>query len=147
MHFSRGCAPAGAHDRRIAIRVLIRRLSGPLLMALVLAPVSHAAETVRYSGVVLGVDREAGTIILGELREWWTVRGLEVIRRPIVVELATVSVRVRRPRAPGRDRGEWTEEPLDPGGLHEGDAVMVDCVYEGSRVVATTITLLDEGRP
>lgn len=117
-------------------------------MALVLGPVSHAAETVRYSGVVLGVDREAGTIILGELREWWTVRGLEVIHRPIVVELATVSVRVRRPpQAPGRDRGEWTEEPLDPGGLHEGDVVTVDCVYEGSRVVATTITLLDEGRP
>jgi hypothetical protein len=117
-------------------------------MALALTAVSYGAETVRYSGVILGVDREAGTIILGELREWWTVRGAEIVRRPMVVEMATASVRVRRPpEAPGRDRSEWTEEPLDPGGLHEGDVVMVDCVYEGSRVVATTITLLDEKRP
>jgi hypothetical protein len=79
-------------------------------MALVLTPVSHAAETVRYSGVVLGVDREAGTIILGELREW-----------------------VDGARAGGHP-------PSDRRRAR-------DCVYEGSRVVATTITLLDEGRP
>lgn len=141
MHRSGGGArycPSG----RIAIRVLVRRLSGSLLVALALSTVSHGAETVRYAGVVLGVDREAGTVILGELREWWTVRGAEIVRRPIVVEMASASVRVRRPLAPGRDRSEWIEEPLDPGSLHEGDVVMVDGVYEGSRVVATTITLL-----
>lgn len=127
---------------------LIRQLTALLLVMLVLTSASPGAEISRHSGIVLAVDRVAGTVILGELREWRTQQGVEIIRRPIVVEVATAFVRARRqPEAPSGYRGDWTEEALAAWGLQEGDFVTVECVHEGSRLVATRITLVDVGRP
>jgi hypothetical protein len=126
----------------ISTRVLVG-LTGLLLAALVLAPVSPGAETVRHSGVVLDVDRQAGTIVLGELREWQAQRGIEIVRRPVVIENATMFVRVRRQgEAPSGYRGDWTEERLDAWSVQAGDFVTVEGVYDGPRLVAMRITVV-----
>ncbi len=110
--------------------------------ALILLGTSTAG-AVDYSGTVVGVDRGAGTIVIGEVGPWRVEGGKTAItRRTLVVGPGTrfaVSRRVGDP-GPGGWPGGFVETTLAPWAVKAGDFVTVR-VEDGQRPTATQIVV------
>lgn len=123
-----------------------RRVTGVLVAtALVLGvAVVAGADTLRHSGRVIAVDRDAGTIVLDELGPWTVRRGATVTtRRAITVPPGTEFVRVQRAEdAPSGFPGDFVEVPLEPWRVEVGTFVTVEGVQVNGRLTARRVVVV-----
>lgn len=126
-------------------------MTGLLVIAfLMLLPVSAGAETTTHSGTILALNKEAGTIVLGEIGPWRVKGGVtEVTERTIAVTPATVFKEVKR--APGAGPSGWVGEFVEAGlgawELKKGDFVTVQVRQEGQRLTAVSVAVMAPGAP
>jgi hypothetical protein len=117
---------------------------GALFAAAALILSAGVAAAADHSGTVMAVDRDRGTIVIGELGPWHVKDGsTEVTKRTIAVSPTTQFVASRRTKEPGPTgwRGEFVDVPLDPWTLKEGDFITVRVEKDGKRPAATKITV------
>ncbi len=87
------------------------------------AGVAAAAD---HSGTLMAVDRDRGTIVIGEVGPWQVKEGkTEITRKTIAVGAAT----------------QFVEVKLDPWMVREGDFVTVRVEKDGKLPTATKITV------
>lgn len=117
-------------------------LAASLAAALILLGTSTAG-AVDYSGTVVGIDRGAGTIVIGEIGPWRVEGGKTVITiRTLAVgpdAWFAASRRVGDP-GPGGWPGGFVETTLAPWAVKIGDFVTVR-VEDGQRPTATQIVV------
>jgi hypothetical protein len=90
------------------------------------------------------VDRDSGTIIVGEIGPWQVKDGkTEITKRTIAVGPTTQFVASRRTKEPGPAGwpGEFVEVRLDQWAVKAGDFVTVHVEKDGTRATATKITV------
>lgn len=105
------------------------------------AGVAAAAD---HSGTLMAVDRDRGTIVIGEVGPWQVKEGkTEITRKTIAVGAATQFVASKRVKEPGPTGwpGEFVEVKLDPWMVREGDFVTVRVEKDGTLPTATKITV------
>lgn len=113
---------------------------------LVLLPIAAEAGPLSHSGTVIAVDRNAGTIELGEIGPWRVVGGVTVVsRHTITVTRFTNFVRVRRAAEPrhGGYPGDFVEDLLAPWEIRPGDFVTVLCQHDGRFLTALEIAVTE----
>lgn len=128
------------------MRVVIGRgwLQAVAFVALAL-PVWAGAEAASHSGTVQALNKEAGTIVLGEVGPWRVKDGVtEVTERTIIVTKATEFRQARRSAGagPGGWIGEFVEVGLGPWEIRKGDFVTVEVRQEGERLTALKVTVV-----
>ena len=119
---------------------------GGLLVAIVLValPVWALAETTKISGTILALDKEAGTIVVGEIGPWRVKGGVtEVTPRTIAVTSATEFKQVRRATGAGPTGwiGDFVEVGIGAWELKKGDFVTVEVQREGRRLTALKVVV------
>lgn len=128
------------------MRVVIGRgwLQAVAFVALAL-PVWAGAEAANHSGTIQTLNKEAGTIVLGEVGPWRVKDGVtEVTERTIIVTKATEFRQVRRAAGagPGGWIGEFVEVGIGPWEVRKGDFVTVEVRREGERLTALKVTVV-----
>ena len=119
-------------------------MRGMALAALLLALSAGAVQAADYSGTVVTVDREAGTIVVGEIGPWQVKDGkTRVTERTIAVGPSTRFLAAKRSREAGPSGwpGECVEEPLAAWTVTPGDFVTVRTEKAGDRLQAVTVTI------
>ncbi|MBI2528781.1 MAG: hypothetical protein HYV93_22715 [Candidatus Rokubacteria bacterium] len=108
-------------------------------------PAPGWADVTRHSGTVLAVDRDAGTLVLGEVGPWRVTDGVtEVTRLTIALRPSTEVVIVARSAGAGPTGwvGEFAETPLGEAELGQGKFVTVTVQREGGRLVAQKVSVV-----
>ena len=119
-------------------------LFGALFMAGALVLSAGAAAAGDHSGTVMAVDRDSGTIVVGEIGPWHVKDGKTgITKKTIAVGPTTQFVASRRTKEPGPTGwpGEFVEATLDRWTVKEGDFVTVHVEKDGKRPPATKITV------
>jgi hypothetical protein len=123
-----------------------RGLRAAIVVILVgLAASAGAAETMKHSGSIFAIGDDATTFVLAEVGPWEVRGGATVITyRTITVTPETRFAIV------GRDAdtasgfpGEFLEMPLGPDGIYLNDYVTIDCLHDGTRMIALKITVTE----
>jgi hypothetical protein len=125
-----------------------RTLSGTLVLLLMAGPALAAGPVTRHSGTVIGVDRAAGTLVVGEVGPWQVKAGETVItRRTIAVTRATEFSRVARAAGPGPGGwvGEYVERATAAWSVKEGDFVTVTVERSDARLTAVRVCVPEPG--
>ena len=107
-------------------------------------PLRAGAETTNISGTILALDKEAGTIVVGEIGPWRVKDGVtEITPRTLSVTAATEFRQVKR--APGIGPrgwvGDFVEVALGAWELKQGDFVTVEVRHEGPRLTAVKVAV------
>jgi len=121
-----------------------RHITLSIALVLLLAlPALADAQQMKHSGLIVGIDRDRGTITLAEVGPWQVVQGATVLTtRTIVVTAATEFALVGRvDDPPSGFPGDFIEERLDPWDLRYEDFVTIDCLHRGARLIALKITV------
>ncbi len=131
---------------------MTRRSVLALMGATWLLAVGHAcafaAETVKYSGTVVAIDRGHGTLVIEEVGPWRVERGAtQVIRRTIVLTRQTEFSLFVRVNPPGGFAGAFVEGELAAQDLTPGDYVTAECRLERGRLVAVKVSWADPAEP
>jgi len=127
--------------RRRSLAALVMSV---LVIAGATAVAADAVRTVRYSGTVTTIDPERGLMILEEVGPWRVERGATVVtRRTISLNASTTYNLFMRVDAPGAFAGDFIEVVLDVDHLAPGDFVTAECVRQGDRLVALTVTVAE----
>ncbi len=111
---------------------------------LVLALPLWAAETTNISGTILALDKEAGTLVVGEVGPWRVKEGAtEITPRTIAVTAGTEFKQVKRGEGPGPAGwvGEFVEVAIAPWSSKKGDFVTVQVRHEGPRLTALKVVV------
>ena len=125
----------------------MKRLSRMVLLVAaglaVVAPSAGAEEITKHSGTVLAVDRNAGTLVLGEVGPWRVERGETRITRLTItmVPVTEFTLAERATDGAAGFPGAFLELPLDRWYVKEGDFVTVTCLHEGQRLTALKVTV------
>ena len=123
------------------------RTSTLMTVVLLLAVAVGAAQpnrTERHSGVVAAIDPQGAVMLLDEVGPWRVERGATVVtRHQIGLTAATKYNLYMRVNAPGAFAGDFIEVTLDPTDVVAGDFVTAECVREGGRLIALTITVAE----
>ena len=118
-------------------------LLAAILLALAL-PAWGGAETTNISGTILALNKEAGTIVVGEVGPWRVKEGAtEITSRTVAVTAGTEFKQVRRAEGQGPTGwvGEFLEVAIAPWGLKKGDFVTVQVRREGPQLTALTVAV------
>ncbi len=111
---------------------------------LVLALPLWAAETTNISGTILALNKEAGTIVVGEVGPWRVKEGAtEITPRTVAVTAGTEFKQVKRAAGAGPTGwvGEFVEVAIAPWELKKGDFVTVQVRHEGPQLTALTVAV------
>lgn len=122
-------------------RIRVIGVVAALGLALAL-PAWAGSETTNISGTVLALNRDAGTIVLGEIGPWRVKGGAtEVTPRTIAVTSATEFKQVKRASGAGASGwvGDFVEVGLGAWEIKKGDFVTVQVRQEGPRVTALKV--------
>ncbi len=134
------------------MRTYGKTLTGWLLgLFSLLAVTSACAETVtaRHSGVVVAVDKAAGTIVLGDMGPKPKSGGSKLTHYTTTLTPSTAFVRVRRGAgtAPSGWVGDYVETKLQAWDIKPGDWVTVGVEAGKQRMTAVTVTVVDTTEP
>jgi hypothetical protein len=118
------------------------------ILALAASSKSEAAAA-DHAGLVLSVDKEGGTLALGDVGPLLASGKSEVTRYTIQVTPSTEVVRVKRASgvAPSGWFGDWVETKLPARDVKPGDFVAVISEGHGRRLKAVKITVVDTSEP
>jgi hypothetical protein len=109
-------------------------------------PAADAARTERHSGSVLTIDPQSGVMVVEEVGPWRVERGETVVTpRMIALTAATQFNLFMRADVPGAFAGDFIEIALEPVDVSPGDFVTAECVSEGGKLVAVTVTVAELG--
>lgn len=125
------------------------RVLGVALVSLAL-PVWAEAPTTSHSGIIMAVNKAAGTIVLGEIGPWRVKDGAtEITERTIAVTPATQFKQVKRTPGAGPAGwiGELVEVRLGAWEVKKGDFVTVEVRREGQRLSALAIVVVVPSKP
>ncbi len=114
------------------------------VVLLVLALPLWAAETTNISGTILALDKEAGTIVVGEVGPWRVKEGAtEITPRTVAVTAGTEFKQVKRAEGPGPAgwAGEFVEVAIAPWDLKKGDFVTMQVRREGLRLTVLKVAV------
>jgi hypothetical protein len=130
------------------LRHTLAAVAGSLALVAVTASGAPAAPTT-YAGTVVSVDRQAGTVVVGDVGPAGAAGEPRVTPRTIAVTPTTAFVRVARTAAvpPTGWPGNYVETPLAPWAVKPGDFVTVEAEPSGDRPVARKVTVVDTGQP
>jgi hypothetical protein len=121
------------------------------LVALGVAPIASdgPAAAGRRAGLVMSVDRSAGTIVLGDMGPRLPSGESKVTPQAIRVTPSTQFVRVRRAEdiAPSGWRGDYVESRLPAWEVKPGDWVTATVEDEGARPTAVKVMVVDTTGP
>lgn len=108
-------------------------------------PVRAEDPTTRHSGIIMAVNKTAGTMVLGEVGPWRVKDGAtEITERTVVVTSATKFTRVKRATGPGPSGwvGDFAEERIGAWEVKKGGFVTIEARREGQRLTALTIVVV-----
>jgi hypothetical protein len=130
------------------LRRTLAAFAGFLALLAVTAPRLPAAPAT-YAGTIVSVDRQAGTVVVGDVGPAGAAGEPRVTPRTIAITPTTAFVRVARATAvpPTGWPGNYVETALTPWALKPGDYVTVEAEPSGGRPVARKVTVVDTGRP
>jgi hypothetical protein len=114
-----------------------------LLVGFVAAGPTAAVETMKHSGTVVSVDEPSGTLVMHEIGPWQLRDGktvLTTLRITLTPETEFAIVSREAPAVRGTV-GPFVERPIAGWALYKGDFVTVDCRHEGTRLIATKVTV------
>jgi len=112
------------------MRILRLHLGLVLLLPMTIVPVGELSAGERHAGLVLSVA--ADSLVIDELGRAGTAHKLHVTVTP----KTSIIVSQRNPQAP-----EFTDTPISLAEVKKGDFVGIDTSHEGSKLVATSITV------
>ena len=132
---------------KIGGRVLAGWLFGCSVLALLLSGSGEAAA--RHAGIVMAVDKTAGTIVMGDMGPLLANGKSEITRYTVQVTLSTQFVLVKRTSgvAPSGWIGDYVETNLPAWEVKPGDWVTIAGETQGQRVKAAKITVVDMSEP
>jgi hypothetical protein len=110
-----------------------------------LAAPAGAGEVMKHSGRITSISDGAGTFVLAEVGPWRVRDGATVItnRTITLVPETRYAVVARADAAPSGYAGDFVETSVGPEKVYLGDSVTVECLHEGTRLVALKITVTD----
>lgn len=130
---------------------MIRSRLVSIVLTLVLVVAGHgtalAAGPVKYSGRIVVIDITRGRLIIDEIGRQVPGRFAEVIRRTIVLTPTTDYLIALRANPLGGFPGDFIAGQLESDDMEVGDLVTADCLRDGSRLIARTVTLVETARP
>ena len=118
---------------------------GMVAMALVAAvamPAVAEQPSTKHTGVVVAIDLEQRRLVLNEVGLWRPGAAIQPIRRTIELTARTDFFITLRANPQDGYPGQFIEGELDATGIEAGDVVTVDCLHDGQRLIARTITVL-----
>jgi hypothetical protein len=129
-------------------KILAGWLVGFSLLALT-APAWSASTTASYAGLVIAVNKAAGTIVMGDTGPRLTSGESKVTRHTIKVTPSTEFVRVKRATgvAPSGWLGDYEETKLSAWEVKAGDWVAIALEPGKGRATAAKITVVDTSEP
>ena len=113
-------------------------------LLVVLALPLWAGETTNISGTIVALNKEAGTIVVGEVGPWRVKEGAtEITPRTVAVTAGTEFKQVRRAEGAGPTGwvGEFVEVAIGPWELKKGDFVTVQVRHEEQRLTALKVAV------
>lgn len=125
-------------------------VAGWLLGLSILAlAVPHRSDAARHAGLVIAVDKAAGTIVMGDMGPRLRDGLGEITRYTLQVAPSTEIVRVKRAAgvAPSGWFGDYVETRLSAGDVKPGDFVAVTSEGKGRRLKAVKVTVVDTSEP
>jgi hypothetical protein len=124
-----------------------RAISTLALLVLVVAmatPAADAARPLRYSGTVTAIDPQGSVMMIDEVGPWQVERGTTVVTpRTITLTDSTKYNLFMRANIPGEYAGDFIEVLLDATDISAGDVVTAECVRQGDKLVALTVTVAE----
>lgn len=125
------------------LRIRLTACVAALLAALALEAWA-GTEPASISGTILALNKEAGTIVVGEVGPWRVKEGAtEITPRTIAVTAATAFKQVKRAPGPGPTGwiGDFVEVGIGAWEVKQGDFVTIQVRQEGARLTAITIAV------
>ena len=113
-------------------------------LLVVLALPLWAGETTNISGTIVALNKEAGTIVVGEVGPWRVKEGAtEITPRTVAVTAGTEFKQVKRAAGAGPTGwvGEFVEVAIGPWELKKGDFVTVQIRHEEQRLTALKVAV------
>ena len=113
-------------------------------LLVVLALPLWAGETTNISGTIVALNKEAGTIVVGEVGPWRVKEGAtEITPRTVAVTAGTEFKQVRRAEGAGPTGwvGEFVEVAIGRWELKKGDFVTVQVRHEEQRLTALKVAV------
>jgi len=125
-----------------------QRLCGAIvsvIMSMGLTVSANAGQQMKHSGSIFFIADDATTFVLAEVGPWKVRHGGTVMTyRTITVTPETeFAIVARRDAGANAWAGEFVEMPIGADGLYLNDFVTIDCVHEGSRLIALKITVTE----
>ena len=113
------------------------------------APSGLAAGPIHtHSGRVVAIDVARGVLLLDEVGPWNAkARAVQMIRRTILLLPTTDYVIALRANPREGFPGSFIEGQMDPEAIEPGSVVTVECLHEGPRLIARTVTLVSTADP
>jgi hypothetical protein len=125
-------------------RRMIQATGFVVALLVVLALSLWAGETTNISGTIVALNKEAGTIVVGEVGPWRVKEGAtEITPRTVAVTAGTEFKQVRRAEGAGPTGwvGEFVEVAIGPWELKKGDFVTVQVRHEEQRLTALKVAV------
>jgi hypothetical protein len=125
-------------------RRMIQATGFVVALLVVLALPLWAGETTNISGTIVALNKEAGTIVVGEVGPWRVKEGAtEITPRTVAVTAGTEFKQVRRAEGAGPTGwvGEFVEVAIGPWELKKGDFVTVQVRHEEQRLTALKVAV------
>jgi hypothetical protein len=126
------------------------RLAGCVVALLVLVASGWTeAATARHSGVIISLDKTAGTIVVGDMGPRLKSGQSKLAPRTVRVTPATEFVHVKRAggAAPSGWVGDYVETKLAAWDVKPGEWVTIVTESEPQRLTAVKITVVDSSEP
>ena len=116
-------------------------LAVALVAALAMPAIAEQAST-KHTGRVVSIDLEQRRLVLDEVGLWRPGSAIQPIRRTIELTAKTDFIITLRANPPDGYPGQFIEGELYVEGIEPGDVVTVDCLHDGRRLIARTVTVL-----
>ena len=112
------------------------------LVAAVAMPAMAEQASTKHTGVVVAIDLEQRRLVLNEVGLWRPGSAIQPIRLTIELTARTDFIITLRANPEDGYPGQFIEGGLDATGIEAGDVVTVDCLHDGRRLIARTITVV-----
>ena len=120
--------------------------AGILATVLVMIAIPAMAEqaSAKHTGIVVAVDLAQRRLVLDEVGPWRPGAGAQTTRRTIVLTSTTDFLITLRANPQDGFLGQFIEGEMEAEGIEAGDVVTIDCLHDGPRLIARTITLVSQ---
>jgi hypothetical protein len=112
-----------------------------LVMAVAMPAMAQQASS-KHTGTVVAIDLEQRRLVLDEIGPSRPGGVVQPTRRTIHLTASTEFIITLRANPQDGFPGQFIEGELDAEAIERGDLVTADCLHDGRRLIARTVTLL-----